>query len=68
MIHLILTVCALSAPADCVEQRLSFFADESLMQCMMRAQPTIAQWVEEHPQRRVARWRCAYPDSGDDPT
>jgi hypothetical protein len=68
MIHLILTVCALSAPLDCEEQRLSFVADESLIQCMMRAQPTIAQWVEDHPQRRVTRWRCAYPGYSEDPT
>ena len=67
MIDLILTVCALNAPTDCMEQRLSFIADESVMQCMMRAPPTIAQWVEEHPSRRVARWRCAYPAS-DQPT
>ena len=61
MIDLILTICALNAPADCSERRLAFVSDESPMRCMMRAPPTIAQWAREHPQMRVARWRCAYP-------
>ena len=43
MIELILTVCALSAPAQCEEQRLEFIAHESVMQCMMQAPPYIAQ-------------------------
>jgi hypothetical protein len=68
MIHLILTVCSLSAPPDCVEQRLQIFDVETPMQCAMWAQPTIARWVVEHPQRRVARWRCAFPGYEEDPT
>jgi hypothetical protein len=64
MIVLVLTVCALNAPARCDEKRLEFIDDAgSLMQCMLRAPPTIAQWVEDHPGRRVTRWRCAYPGS-----
>jgi hypothetical protein len=61
MIELILTVCALNAPGQCNEQRLQFAAEESLMQCMMQAPPYIAQWSDQHPATRVARWRCAYP-------
>jgi hypothetical protein len=61
MIELILTVCALSAPGLCDEQRLQFAAEESLMQCMMQAPPYIAQWVDQHPARRVTKWRCAFP-------
>ena len=49
MIELILTVCALSAPSQCDEQRLQFVSQESLMQCMMQAPPYIAQWSNEHP-------------------
>ena len=62
MLVLIMTVCSLSAPDNCGEARLQFTSDESMMQCMMQAQPYIAQWAEEHPGSRVARWRCAYPD------
>ena len=62
MIVLVLTVCALNAPAQCNERRLEFIDDGgSLMQCMMRAPPTIAKWVEDHPGGLVTRWRCAYP-------
>jgi len=62
MLVLIMTVCSLSAPDKCDEARLQFAADESLMQCMMQAQPYIAQWVGEHPDSQVKRWRCAYPE------
>jgi hypothetical protein len=61
MIELILTVCALTAPGQCDEQRLQFAAEESLMQCMMQAPPYIAQWTDQHPATRVTRWRCAFP-------
>jgi len=33
-----------------------------MLQCMVQAQPYIAQWSEEHPGNRVEKWRCAYPD------
>ncbi|HEY6520668.1 MAG TPA: hypothetical protein VIZ19_15020 [Roseiarcus sp.] len=61
MIELILTVCALTAPGQCDEQRLQFASGESLMQCMMQAPPYIAQWAEDHPAQHVTRWRCAFP-------
>jgi hypothetical protein len=64
MIELILTVCALSAPDQCQEQRLQFISQESLMQCMMQAPPYVAAWSGEHPANRVTRWRCAYPGQG----
>ena len=62
MLVLIMTVCSLSSPDSCGEARLQFSADESLMQCMMQAQHYLAQYVDEHPDKRVARWRCAYPE------
>ena len=65
MIELILTVCALSAPDQCLEQRLQFVSQGSLMQCMMQAPPYIAQWVGEHPKWNAVRWRCEYPHSND---
>jgi hypothetical protein len=33
--------------------------------CTIRAQPYLAQWVGEHPNYRVTRWRCAWPDQED---
>ncbi len=61
MIELILTVCALTAPSQCDEQRLQFVSQGSLMQCMMQAPPYIAEWSNEHPAEHVTRWRCAFP-------
>ena len=61
MILLILTVCTLAQPERCVETRLPF-ADVGLIACVTSAQPTVAQWAGEHPDTRVARWRCAYPE------
>jgi len=37
-----------------------------LRACMMQAQPYLAQWVGEHPDVRVAKWRCAWPDQEGD--
>ncbi len=61
MILLILTVCTLAQPERCAETRLPL-ADVGLIACMTSAQPTVAQWLDGHPGRRVARWRCAYPE------
>jgi hypothetical protein len=35
----------------------------SLHQCVMNAQPYIAQWINEHPKRVAVRWRCDYSGS-----
>jgi hypothetical protein len=32
----------------------------SLNQCVMNAQPYIAQWINEHPKWVAMRWRCDY--------
>jgi hypothetical protein len=29
---------------------------------MMSAPPYLAQYVDQHPDKRVTRWRCAYPE------
>src|SRR3981189_572506 len=50
MIEIILTVCAIANPANCEEKYLQFVWDGSINQCMMAAQPYIAQWIGKHPQ------------------
>ena len=45
LIEIILTVCAIANPANCEEKYLQFAWDGSLQQCMMAAQPYIAQWI-----------------------
>ncbi|HXT09392.1 MAG TPA: hypothetical protein VN715_20950 [Roseiarcus sp.] len=65
MLVLIMTVCSLASPTHCTEARMEFTSGESLMQCMMRAPPYLAQWAGDHPNDRITRWRCAYPDRED---
>jgi hypothetical protein len=49
LIEIILTVCAIANPANCEEKYLQFAWDGSLRQCMMAAQPYIAEWIGQHP-------------------
>ena len=63
LIELIVTVCALSASSQCEDQHFSFPADMSLHQCVMNAQPYIAQWINEHPKWVAVRWWCDYRGS-----
>ena len=32
----------------------------------MQVQPYLAQWIGEHPNLRVARWHCAWPQQEDE--
>jgi hypothetical protein len=63
LIEIILTVCAIANPNNCEERRLQFAWDGSVQQCMMAAQPYIAEWIGKHPEWRAAKWSCDYPDS-----
>jgi protein-tyrosine-phosphatase len=60
-INLILTVCAVSSPTTCEERNLVFSSDFSLRQCVMAAQPYMAQWIAEHPQWTIKEYHCDYP-------
>ena len=60
-IDLIVTVCAVLSPTTCEEAHLVFSSDVSLKQCVMAAQPYIAQWIGEHPKWTAVKWRCEYP-------
>jgi hypothetical protein len=61
LIEIVLTVCAISNPANCQEKYLQFAWEGSLSQCMMSAQPYIAQWIGEHPAWIARKWSCDYP-------
>ncbi len=65
LIDLIVTVCALAAPANCEERHLEFQWSGSLQQCANAAPPYIAQWIGEHPKWSAVRWRCEYPHPQD---
>jgi hypothetical protein len=65
LIEVILTVCAVSHPTQCEEQHLRFASAGSLKQCVMNAQPYIAQWIGEHPKWMAMRWRCNFSGHSD---
>jgi hypothetical protein len=64
-IDLVLTVCAVLSPTTCEERHLVFSSEVSPRQCVMAAQPYIAQWVSEHPKWTAVKWRCEYPHAND---
>ncbi len=66
LVDLIVLACALINPGACHEYHLLFQTAGSLRGCTMQAQPYLAQWIGEHPNVRVARWRCAWPDNEGD--
>lgn len=67
-VDLIIVVCSLSHPgAACQERHLPFESAGSLMSCMWQAQPFLANWVGEHPDARIASFRCAWPDTEEHP-
>ena len=65
MIEVIMTVCALAQPNQCEEQHLQYAWQGSLRQCVMGAQPFLAQWINEHPKWSIVRWHCEVPHMRD---
>lgn len=68
LVDLIVLACTLANPSVCREYHLLVQSSGSLRACMMQAQPYLAQWIGDHPNLRVARWRCAWPDQEDQKT
>jgi hypothetical protein len=66
LVDLIVLACSLASPGTCHEYRLPFQTAGSLRACAMDAQPYLAQFVGEHPNLRVVRWRCAWPGQEDE--
>jgi hypothetical protein len=62
MVDLIVLLCSLANPTVCQERHMLFESHGSLETCMREAQPYLAQWISEHPDLRVARYRCDWPD------
>jgi hypothetical protein len=62
-IQIVVMVCQIAQPDQCEEQHLQFAWQGSLEQCVMSAQPYIAQWIGDHPQWTVKRYHCAFPES-----
>ena len=64
---LILLACSLATPGACHEYHL-LIQSASPRTCSMQAEPYLAQWIDSHPNLRVARWRCAWPGQEDEKT
>ena len=61
LIAIVFTVCALAQPSQCQEQRIEYAWQGSLRQCVMEAQPYLAEWVGEHPKWSIKSYHCEYP-------
>jgi hypothetical protein len=61
LIEIILTVCAIAHPDYCEDKYIRFVWSGSPTQCMMAAQPYIAQWIGQHPKWIARKWSCDYP-------
>jgi len=60
LLELVITVCAITDPTLCEDQRLQYASGASLRQCAMGAAPYVAQWIGEHPKWMAVRWHCEY--------
>lgn len=61
VVDLVLTICLISNPASCRQERLHFENRGGLNNCMILAPTEIAKWSGEHPKLKVVRWKCDYP-------
>jgi hypothetical protein len=66
--ELILSICLIASPGVCREEAVSLSVEQVSLptQCMMGAQPVIAEWSESHPKWKVTKWRCGRPTAGRD--
>ena len=58
VIQLVIVYCLIANAANCMEARPAFERPLTPMSCMMNAQLLAQQYVAEHPEWRLARWRC----------
>ena len=68
LMDLIVLACTLATPSACREYHLVFQSSGSLRTCTMQAQPYLARWIGEHPNLRVQRYHCEWPQQEDGKT
>ena len=61
VIDLVLTICLISNPTSCREERLHFENRGGLNNCMFLAPTEIAKMVRGTSEAQVVRWKCDYP-------
>jgi hypothetical protein len=61
MITIIAVLCSLASPNSCHDQVVtrSDFANISMQSCLMGA-PQLADWMKDHPDQRLAGWKCVF--------
>ena len=65
MLAIVMSVCLISDPGICRNERIPLQINASPSRCAISAVPYLAQWNGEHPDWRVVRWRCSAPDEKD---
>ena len=58
MFELVFVACVIAAPETCEERSLAYVGRTDSFRCMVTAPQYLAGWVEEHPDWRIASWRC----------
>jgi hypothetical protein len=56
MVALLLTVCLQADATVCREERIDF--NGSSTACVVDSQPIVAEWGHDHPEWRIASWKC----------
>ncbi|MFL5253987.1 MAG: hypothetical protein ACJ8AI_14040 [Rhodopila sp.] len=65
IVELIVIVCSIIGPNSCSEKHFLLETSGSLKSCVMQAQPYLAAWIGDHPNDRIASWRCIWPEHED---
>lgn len=58
MVQLVIVYCLIANAQTCVERRPTFERPLTQIACMMTAQEVGEQYVNTHPEWRLAGWRC----------
>ncbi len=68
MVQLFLLYCLTANPTQCVERHPvpMYGTQPSIMGCMTAAQPTAAEFLREHPNYFLKRWRCKIGNRAED--
>jgi hypothetical protein len=67
MIELVLVYCLISDSHTCIEKRPAFEVEMTPQSCLMDAERYAIDYVEAHPEWRLAGWRCEIDVPRQDP-
>ena len=62
LVDLVVLACTLANPAACRNHHILFSWQGSLRTCTMYAESQLVEWSKEHPNLRIVRWHCAWPN------